>query len=63
MSTIAEELFRDEHEEGLKEGREEGRQEAQRLIAKALLSAGDSVEKVMTITGLTRAEVEALKAH
>ncbi len=58
MSTIAEELLRDEHEEG----REEGRQEAQRLIAKALLSAGDSVEKVMTITGLSRAEVAALKA-
>ncbi len=67
MSTIAEELLRDEHEEGLKEGEQIGIQKGEQIgiqkVAQAMLAAGDSVEKVMTITGLTRAAVDALKAH
>ncbi|PSR21707.1 MAG: hypothetical protein C7B45_09900 [Sulfobacillus acidophilus] len=49
--------------EGRLEGRIEGREEERRLVAKALLAAGDSVEKVMAITGLTRPEVDALQAQ
>ncbi len=48
---------------GIQKGREEGRREAQRLIAAALRARGDSVDKVMAITGLTRGEVEALQTH
>ncbi len=48
---------------GIQKGREEGRREAQRLIAAALRARGDSVDKVMSITGLTRGEVEALQTH
>ncbi len=58
-----EEGLEEGRKEGRKEGREEGRQEAQRLMAAALLAAGDSVEKVMAVTGLTRTDVEALQAH
>ena len=75
MSTIAEELLRDEHEEGLKEGEQIGIRKGEQIgvrkgeqigiqkVAQAMLRAGDSVEKVMTITGLTHAAVDALKAH
>jgi len=45
--------------QGLKQGREEGLQQ----VARAMLADGDSVEKIMRITGLPRASVEALKAH
>ena len=45
------------------EGREEGEQVGIKKVALALLGAGDSVEKVMQMTGLSRAAVEALKPH
>ncbi len=45
---------------GRQEGLQEGRQERTREIARAMLQAGDSIERVMTITGLSRAEVESL---
>ena len=45
------------------EGREEGEQIGIKKVALALLDAGDSVEKVMQMTGLSRAAVEALKPH
>lgn len=48
---------------GRLEGREKRRLEEKHLVTKALLAAGDSMEKIMALTGLTRAEVEALKAH
>ena len=51
-------------EKGIKEGREkgikEGRTEEKRNMARALKSMGDSVEKIVAVTGLTQAEVEAL---
>ena len=45
------------------EGEQIGRLAERRLVAQALLQAGDSIEKVMTITGLSRAAVDALKPH
>lgn len=45
------------------EGREEGEQIGIEKVARALLRAGDSVDKVMTITGLSREAVDALKPH
>ncbi len=45
--------------QGLKQGREEGLQQ----VVRAMLADGDSVEKIMRITGLPRATVESLKAH
>ena len=51
-------------EKGLMEGREkglmEGRAEEKRNMARALKAMGDSVEKIVAVTGLTQAEVEAL---
>ena len=51
-------------EKGLMEGREkglmEGRAEEKRNAARALKAMGDSVEKIVAVTGLTQAEVEAL---
>ena len=44
-------------EQGIKQGIEKGKIE----IAINLLNAGDSVEKVMNVTGLTSEEVESLK--
>ena len=40
--------------------REEGRDAEKRNMAKALKSMGDPVEKIVTVSGLTKAEVEAL---
>lgn len=62
-ATAIETAKREGEEKGRQEGRQEGLHEAQRLIAQALLAEGDSVEKVMAITGLTRLEVEASRAH
>lgn len=45
------------------EGEQIGMEKHTKEIAQAMLADGDSVEKVMTITGLTHAEVEALKAR
>ena len=39
---------------------EEGRAEGKREMARALKAMGDPVEKIMTVSGLTKAEVEAL---
>ena len=47
-------------EKGLMEGREKGRAEEKRNMARALKAMGDSVEKIVAVTGLTQAEVEAL---
>jgi len=47
-------------EKGIKEGREAGRTEEKRNVARVLKSMGDSVEKIVAVTGLTQAEVEAL---
>ncbi|MCL6575691.1 Rpn family recombination-promoting nuclease/putative transposase [Kyrpidia sp.] len=48
-------------EEGRKEGREEGHREARREIARAMLEAGDNVEKVVRLTKLPREQVEAIQ--
>ena len=47
-------------EKGLMEGLEKGRAEEKRNMARALKAMGDSVEKIVAVTGLTQAEVEAL---
>ncbi|WP_170099020.1 Rpn family recombination-promoting nuclease/putative transposase [Kyrpidia spormannii] len=47
--------------EGREEGREEGRREARREIARAMLEAGDNVEKVVRLTKLPREQVEAIQ--
>ena len=52
---------REGREEGRKEGREEGHREARREIARAMLEAGDNVEKVVRLTKLPREQVEAIQ--
>lgn len=47
-------------EKGLKRGMERGRTEEKRNMARALKAMGDSVEKIVAVTGLPQAEVEAL---
>ena len=47
----------------LDEMKNQGREEGLQQVARAMLADGDSVEKIMRITGLPRASVEALKAH
>lgn len=47
-------------EQGLKEGREEGREDKAREIAKLLKDAGDPLEKISTITGLSTSDIEKL---
>ena len=46
--------------EGLEKGMEKGRTEEKRNMARALKAMGDSVEKIVAVTGLPQAEVEAL---
>lgn len=46
--------------EGLAKGRAEGLADGKREMARALKAMGDPVEKIMTVSGLTKAEVEAL---
>ncbi|MCL5065524.1 MAG: hypothetical protein M1600_10720 [Firmicutes bacterium] len=47
----------------LDEMKNQGREEGLQQVARAMLADGDSVEKIMRITGLPRKSVEALKAH
>jgi len=47
----------------LDEMKNQGREEGLQQVARAMLADGDSVEKIMRITGLLRKSVEALKAH
>jgi len=42
-------------------GREQGQADAYNNIAKKLLAVGDPIEKIEAVTGLTRAEIEALR--
>lgn len=46
--------------DGQEQGREQGRTEEKRNMACALKAMGDSVEKIVAVTGLTQAEVQAL---
>ena len=50
-------------EKGRNEGLKEGRQEERLLLAKRLLEMGDSVEKVMEVTDLSREEIQHLLPH
>lgn len=43
-----------------KEGLEKGRTEEKRNMARTLKAMGDSVEKIVAVTGLTQAEIEVL---
>ena len=45
---------------GRRIGRQEGRQEGKLEIARMMLSAGESIEKIMSYTGLTRQEITRL---
>jgi predicted transposase/invertase (TIGR01784 family) len=46
---------------GLATGRTEGQMEKSFEIARKLLAAGDSIDKIAMITDLSRAEIEALR--
>jgi predicted transposase YdaD len=46
---------------GRAEGHAEGRTEGVRSVAKLLLNSGDSIDKVMAVTGLAYEEVERLR--
>lgn len=45
---------------GRRLGRQEGRQEGKLEIARIMMSAGESIEKIMSYTGLTRQEITQL---
>ena len=45
------------------EGIEQGREQGLERVARAMLADGDSVEKIVRVTGLPRLTVEALKPH
>ena len=45
---------------GRRIGQQEGRQEGKLEIARMMLSAGESIEKIMSYTGLTRQEITRL---
>ena len=49
-------------EEGRLEGRLEGYLEGRMEIARKLLSVGDSIDKIIAVTGLAREEIEKLRA-
>ncbi len=61
MGTIADEYIKQGLEQGLQQGQEQGRLEEKRHIARQLLKLHDVVT-VSEITGLTVAEVEALRS-
>ena len=61
VSKIAEELYQDGIADGRTLGRQEGRSEGQLAVAKTMLAAGEPVDKVVAYTGLTVAQVDALR--
>jgi hypothetical protein len=50
-------------EKGVGIGIEKGREEGVRSVAKLLLNSGDSVDKVMAVTGLAYEEIESLRGN
>lgn len=66
LDTLSEEdkfmykLAEDARQEGLQEGRQEGRQEGKIEIAKIMLKDGESIEKIIKYTGLSKEEIENL---
>jgi len=52
--------YRKGKEEGRKEGKDEGRHEQALAIASKLVSIGEPIEKIISVTGLTYEEVERL---
>ena len=59
MSTIAEKLFNEGREEGMEKGKEEKSIE----VARNMLKDGESIDKIIRYTGLTKEDVEKLKAE
>ena len=57
VSAIAEKLF----SEGMEKGKEEGKEERSIEIAKNMLQDGESIDKIIRYTGLTKEEIEKLK--
>ena len=43
------------------EGRDEGRNEGVMAVAKNLLDFGETVDKIIKVTGMTRDEIESLR--
>ena len=54
------EAFIEDNPDVVKEIRDEGAADAKREIAKAMLTLGDSVEKVAQVSGLSEEEIRAL---
>ena len=50
-------------EQGMEQGMEQGARKTQRQIARAMLAAGESVERVMKFTGLSAEEIAALQQN
>jgi hypothetical protein len=61
MTELLRTVERQAEQKGRAEGREAGREERAREIARAMLAAGDSMEKVIAMTGLPYDVVLALK--
>ena len=52
--------YNDKKQEGKREGKKEGRKETATSIAKTMLKAGESVNKVMSYTGLKKKDIQLL---
>ena len=52
--------YSDGKQDGKKEGRKEGKKEMATSIAKSMLQAGETVNKVMSYTGLKKKEIKSL---
>ncbi len=61
LMTIAERLIKEGMEKGKKEGMEKGKKEGMEIVAKNMLKDGESLDKIIRYTGLTKEEVEKLK--
>ena len=61
MATAQKVWLEEGHEEGLAEGREEGLAKGIISVAKGLLADGDSIDRIIKVTGLAREVVENLR--
>lgn len=63
LMTVAELLRKEGREEGIKEGIKEGRKEERVAIAKKMLELHISEGQIIEVTGLSKEEVNELKAN
>ena len=54
--------YNDGKHDGRKEGRKEGADNEKKSIAKTMLKAGESINKVMEYTGLKKKDIKLLKS-